>query len=311
MANHFHDINGWLLVGIDRHAGVHWPTPIPLPMLFFELNVMHPFVLGGNQAGTVHFNGVNAVKDQHNPKLLWPHFPFAPDPLNLLFPLDLVFGDHKCWLSRGSVLTEGSPAPICAIFGPLSVNLDCWMVGHLPTSLVLQAGTVETTPSLADYARCALRAAIQFAIEYVMYRLTRGKTYSGNKSTSYSKLGTNVRAIFSRENRGLASKASLFVGSGRKTVTNIIAKKLGEKLNPIPKSIPSAMDRVSGIVGFDPGGLATGGGVASMPKSPWDAAKRLFPPAGVGDAGVGVVEGHGGFDPTPPLGSLFDGHQYS
>lgn len=305
MANHFHDINGWLLVGIDRHMGVHWPTPIPLPMPFFELNVMHPFVLGPNQAGSVHFNGVNAVKDQHNPKLLWPHFPFSPDPLNLLFPLDLAFGDHKCWLSRGSVLTEGSPAPICAIFGPISLNLDCWMYGHLPTSLVLQAGTVETTPSLADYAHGLIRAAISFAVEFLMYRITRGKAKGGNTRVGYSKLRGNLEAIFSKENRGLASKASIFVGSGRKTVGNIIARKLGERLNPVA-SVPKAINTIAGVVGFNPAGVVDGS-IVSPPKSPWDAAKRLFPPAG---AGEGVVQGHGGFDPTPPLGSLFDGDQY-
>jgi hypothetical protein len=304
MPHHFHDINGWLIFGIDQHDGVHWPTPIPVPMPFWELNVMHPFIMGGNQAAKTKFNGVNAVKDQHNPKLLWPHFPFSPDPLNILFPIDLLMGDHKTWLSRGSVLTEDSPTPCCAIYGPISINLECWSMGHLPTSLIIQAGTVETTPSLGDYAACIARAAIDFAVEYVLYRLTKGEESKAHTRQGYGKLKGNLEAIVSHDATGLAKKASIFVGSGRATVTNQIKKALMAKLNPLSfmkkngsfvsagemlKGVPGLANFAGGAFSFDPGGVVRGD-VVTSPTGPWDYAKGVFPPAG----GVqGLIQGAG------------------
>jgi hypothetical protein len=172
MANKFHNINGMLLVGLDLHDGRDLLLPPIPPQKFLELNVAHPFWMGPNQKPTVQIDGANAVVDKHTPVVLWPHFPVVPHPLNLLFPLDLVFGTQSCWLPRGSVHICGTPAAPTVFPCELSVNLDCWLIGlKLPTSLILQPGTVETTPTAGDYLKGAVRALIDnlvaVALNYV------------------------------------------------------------------------------------------------------------------------------------------------
>jgi hypothetical protein len=179
MPHNFHDTNGWLLVGVDQHGGLHWPVPLPVnmvPMNFWELNVANPFTLapGGDRNPTVLINGVESVKWECSPKLLFPHVPFAPDPLNLLFPLDVIFGTHKCWLPKANVIAEGKPmTPVC-IYGMVSINFDCFMWTKAPTSAILQPGTVETTPTAADYMHGALSAAIELAFDALFHFLTGG-----------------------------------------------------------------------------------------------------------------------------------------
>jgi RHS repeat-associated protein len=165
MANHFHDANGFLVIGLDGHSGIHIPF---VPMWFNSINFLHPFALGGNQKTTVLFNGVNTVVNQHVTPHLWPHLGVVPDPLDLMTPLKILMGQQKTWVPRGTVLIEGSPATVCVIGGGLSIDLDCWDFGGLPTSLVFNAGTVETTPSLSDYLQGVVSVVIDVAINLVM-----------------------------------------------------------------------------------------------------------------------------------------------
>lgn len=182
MGHNFHDMNGELLWGIDLHFGIQI-FPLFGPMIFAELNFEHPFSLGPNPNATVLMNGVPSVKDGHAPVLLAPHLPFFPHALNLVFPLDIVFGTQRCWIPRLSVLAEGSPTAVTLFEGTSSLNLDCFLFTKIPSSEVLQPGTVETTPSPVDYAYGIGRAVVNAAFDALFFYLTGPiKTWSMSPS---------------------------------------------------------------------------------------------------------------------------------
>jgi hypothetical protein len=164
MAANFHDKNGILLFGFDLHDGIHWPTPVPFPLKFLEVNVAHPFVMGPEKNDTVIINGVPSVPDAHESLLLWPHVPIVPDFMNITFLLDLAFGSQKCWLPRLSVIAQDKPMTP-ALVGWVTTSFNCFLFTKAPTSLTLQPGTVETTPDLADFLVAAARALIELAID--------------------------------------------------------------------------------------------------------------------------------------------------
>lgn len=171
MANNFHDTNGLLVVGFDCHEGILFVPFLFGPLTFLEINAVHPFVVGPDHHAKTFLNGVPSVKDKHETICLWPHFPVAPAPFNLVFPLDVVFGSQECWLPRLSVLAEGAPMTTTAIVGPVSVNLDCFLFTKVPTSAILQPGTVETTPSFTDYAYGIGRAVVTAAFDMLFNKL--------------------------------------------------------------------------------------------------------------------------------------------
>lgn len=176
MASNFHNIFGWLMVGIDPHIGVQ-PIPLPHPMVYWHVVMPHPFILGGNQKPKVQIDGFNAVVDGHNPRLAI-HIPFAPDPLDMLMPLTSLLGNHKCPLSRGAVQICGQSAAVC-LAGPASVNLDCAIPCTLPSSVILQVATVQTTPTAADYTAAAIKYAVTAAVECFLFFASGGVAGAG------------------------------------------------------------------------------------------------------------------------------------
>lgn len=161
MASNFHNILGFLAVGVDVHKGIM--PPVMTPALYGEVVAVHPFILGPGQKSNVKINGVNSVVDGHTSYLLWPHAPVYPQPPNILWPIDLVFGTHSCWLPRGAVHIDGTPAT-CTIGSVFSTNLDCWEWAPIPSDLTLQFATVQTTPTLSDFLYGAVRALVNGAI---------------------------------------------------------------------------------------------------------------------------------------------------
>ncbi|AUX39750.1 uncharacterized protein SOCE26_011450 [Sorangium cellulosum] len=226
MAHNFHDINGWLLVGLEVHQGFHiFP---PAPMKFLKLVLLHPFTLGDKQKPTVLFNGVPSVAHQHEPKWLWPHLGIVPDPLDALTPLHIVFGSHKCWLPRGAVEICGEKATCCVIGGPLSLNADCWDIGKWPTSLVLNPGTVQTTPTFGDFAMGAVTLAIDLVVDLVF----QGAFKLGG--ALLAKLGGRVL-------RPLFSRAKDIVGRGLRAAT----RAMGRAGSALGRGLRSAGNRAA------------------------------------------------------------------
>ncbi|EYF05644.1 DUF6531 domain-containing protein [Chondromyces apiculatus] len=198
MAHNFHDINGWLIVGLEMHQGFHiFP---PAPMKFLKLTLLHPFTLGDREQPTVHFNGVPSVTHQHAPAFLWPHLGIIPDPLDALTPLHILFGSHKCWLPRGAVEICGEKATCCVVGGPVSLNADCWDLGWWPTSLVLNPGTVQTTPTFGDFAM----GAVTLAIDLVIDLLFHGAFKLGGKLAK--KLGSKALKPLAKKGKDIARK---------------------------------------------------------------------------------------------------------
>jgi hypothetical protein len=170
MANNFHDVGGMLIVGIDLHEALLLPgvppavfVPIPMPRMP-HINFLHPFTMGGNQKATVQFNGRNTVVHWHSPEKLWPHLNLPPFPIDILIPIDILFGAQIAWLPRGSVMIEGETSTCANIYGPMSINLDCWDIANIPSSMIVQPSTVQTSPSLGDYLDGLKAVAIDFAI---------------------------------------------------------------------------------------------------------------------------------------------------
>jgi hypothetical protein len=226
--NHFHDHNGMLIVGLDRHFGIHWPTPFPIPMFFWELNVMHPFWMGPGKP-SVMFNGFVSVADQHTARILWPHIPVIPDPLNMLFPLDLVMGNQKTWMAKGTVLVEGSPGAITLIPGPWSLNMDCWTGSNLPPGIVFQPGTVVTSASWQDWLRAGLRLAYNIVMEYIACRSAVAKrTRQGRIPARPANYGwRNVR-----RNIGYMGRRDLAGQRARSTFRNTLGREFASRLSP-------------------------------------------------------------------------------
>ncbi|WP_437624602.1 DUF6531 domain-containing protein [Sorangium sp. So ce1151] len=213
MAHNFHDINGWLIVGIEGHNGFHiFP---PMPMWFWKLTLLHPFTLGDRQQPTVLFNGVPSVTHQHEPTFLWPHLGIIPDPLDALTPLHILFGSHKCWLPRGAVEICGEKATCCVIGGPVSLNADCWEYGKWPTSLVLNPGTVQTTPTFGDFAMGARTLAVDLVIDLAFeFAMKLGGPF-------VKKLGGKIAAPFRKKGDDL-------LGDGLRAATKNSDEAAGE-----------------------------------------------------------------------------------
>ena len=201
MANNFHDVAGLLLVGIDLHDALLLPgvplapfVPIPRPKMP-HINFLHPFSMGGNQKSTVLFNGRKTVVHWHQPEYLWPHLNLLPFPIDILIPIHIAFGSQTAWLPRGTVFIEGEPATCTNIAGPMSVDLDCWDAGNIPSSLVVQPSTVQTSPTLADYAAGVTAVAIDFAINALFNAVTNGVGGRRGPNPAAAADGAVARAI--------------------------------------------------------------------------------------------------------------------
>jgi hypothetical protein len=270
--NRLHDINGMLIVGADRHFGVHWPTPIPFPCMFWELVFMHPFWMGGNQQPTVQLNGGhNSVVDTHMSVLLWGHIPFAPDPLNMLFPLDFLFGNHITPLARGKVHICGTPAAITLFPANWSINMDCWTGANIPPSVIYQPGTVVTTADFSDYFAAGVRLAINIAMEYFLGRAKRARagaaTPTGIRGWSNSR-----RALQYMRRTGPAGQRA------RSTFRNALTRGLRDRLVP-PRNLRGAAGFIGKKVFGSPGFVADGLYHGNLPDtSPGTILKRQFPP---------------------------------
>ncbi len=314
MASNFHTICGFLVVGADVHKGPI--VPALTPGLCLEVVFVHPFALGPNQKPSVKMNGVNSVVDTHTSFLLWLHVPVTPT--NVLWPIDLLFGTHSCWLPRGAVQVEGETAT-CAIAGPVSVNLDCWEWAPIPSDITLQPGTVQTTPSPADFLYGAVRALVNGAISAALTvgfdqlgkvkigkipiaRFTEGWTDRIGNSLVKSGFGYKfARAIgkpFMAKKLAGASRQKISGASwaaGRRIVNSFIGKML-------PNTAGSAVDTGLGMFGFQPGtvlaekaaGLLPGQTEASPLFSGFDPGKTAAGKVPLYNAVQGGVQAVGG-----------------
>lgn len=284
MASNFHNIAGFLAVGVDVHKGL--VPPLFEPALCAELVAVHPFVLGPDQKPNVKINGVNSVVDGHTSFVSWPHAPLCPP--NILWPIDLIFGTHSCWLPRGTVQIDGTPAT-CTMGGCASMDLDCWEWAPIPSDLTLQFGTVQTTPSLSDFAFGAIRALVNGALSFAMNkgfsalgkikvkgtplsrftekwteRLGNQLTKSGTGYKIARALGKPMMSEFLQgASRQKVSGASW--AAGRRMINAALGKML-------PSDLGSAASTGLGAFGWNPGTVAAQQIVGPQPgtKASWN-----------------------------------------
>lgn len=287
MASNFHNVFGILLVGADVHKGPI--VPILTPGLCLEVVLAHPFILGPNQKPSVKINGVNSVVDLHTSFLLWPHAPVTPT--NILWPLDLLFGTQSCWLPRGTVHIEGTPAT-CCITADFQINLDCWEWAPIPSDVVYQYATVQTSPTLSDFVYGAVRAVVNGAVSAGLNlgfaRL--GKVKFRGKPLSRVTEGWTDRLGNALVKRGMGYKFARALGkpfmsralgqvsrqkmsgaswaAGRRIVNGFIGKIL-------PGSAHGLVDTGLNMLGFDPGSVVAQT-VAGVP--PGTKPKGIFDP---------------------------------
>jgi hypothetical protein len=285
MAHNFHDNQGWLIFGVEGHMGIHWPTPLPVPMFFWSATFAHPFTMGGNQKPNVMLNGNPSVVDKHEPKFLWPHIGFIPDFMDLLTPLHLAFGSQQCWLPRLAVHICGTPAAPTVIGGPASVNLDCWEFCKLPTSFILQPGTVQTTPSPEDYKYGAIRYAVDAAIDLALFFATGGLNKKG--AFVFGKAGIReANERFQRE-AVQAVRDKLLSDAGKEGMDNITRelwkplrdKVLGKLWDPPSGKVgwaDFARKRMQDLTGFNPAEFAAAAATGQdLPDLKFDPKKAL------------------------------------
>lgn len=222
MASNFHNILGFLAVGLDGHQGLQimLPPPPGVPAFpFYEVVCAHPFAMGPGWKTKVLINGVPSVVNGHISLIPWPHYPITP--MNAFFALDMLFGDHACWLPRGTVFIEDDVSTCCILSG-ISTNVDCCDFGFPMANLVIQIATVQTTPSLSDFLFGALSVALGAA-------LAKGQKGLFKKGP-FKKLADKAD--------GLAHK--LAVRASKSGLGYKIAKKLGA---PLARKVPGLAGR--------------------------------------------------------------------
>jgi hypothetical protein len=284
MASNFHNIVGFLAVGVDVHKGL--VPPLFEEALCAELVAAHPFVLGPDQKSNVKINGVNSVVDGHTSYVLWPHYPIFPP--NILWPIDLAFGSHSCWLPRSTVTIDGTMST-CAMAACVSMDLDCWEWAPIPSDLTIQVGTVQTSPSLSDFAFGAIRAIVNGAVSYGMNKgfSALGKIKIGGKPLSRFTEKWNEKLGNQLVKRGMGYKFARALGkpmmskylanasrqkisgaswaAGRRMVNAALGKLL-------PSSVGGVASKGLGAFGWSPGSVVASHVVGTPPgqKSTWN-----------------------------------------
>lgn len=290
MASNFHNICGMLVVGFDVHKGLR-PIPNPpnfVPELFTEVVALHPFVLGPGQKANVKLSGTASVVDGHTSYVLWPHFPVSPP--NILFPIDLIFGTHSCWLPRCTVQICGELST-CAMAGPASINLDCWEWAPIPSSLTFQHGTVQTSPSVDDFKYGLIRAVVNGAVSFLigegfkaLGKIKIGKVPISKITENWTdRLGNQLtkrgfgwqvaRAVGAPMMKSTLAKIpnatrQKIAGSSWAAGRRIINAAIGKVL---PGSLGGAVDTGLGIFGFDPGTMLANKAAPPPGMSPEEA----------------------------------------
>ena len=104
------------------------------------------------------------------------------------------------------------------------MNLDCWSVGgKVPSDLVLQIATVQTSPSLSDFLFGALRAVFQNVVEKAF-----GKAFSKIAKKVAPKLSKLASKKLSRVTKAIDKlPQKLATKLTRKGLGYQAAKKLG------------------------------------------------------------------------------------
>jgi hypothetical protein len=314
MASNFHNILGFLAVGVDGHEGLQIllpPPPGEPEFPFPELVCAHPYALGPGWKFKVLINGVPSVVNGHASLIPWPHYPIVP--MNAFFALDMLFGDHSCWLPRGTVFIEDEVSTCCIIAG-VSTNVDCCDFGFPMTNLIIQIATVQTTPSLSDFLSGALSVALNAALSKAQGALF--KKFKPLKKLSDKAEGLAHKLAVRASKKGLGYKIAKKLGSNLAgQVPGLAGRKLAGRSKALGRALEEEFLKRAGLSAqtplniakkafdFDPmrpvnsalGRPTADGKPAWSPFKPFDGIKGLegIPLYDKGNGGVQTVTGGG------------------
>jgi hypothetical protein len=267
MASNFHNILGFLDIGVDLHKGLQIVTPPPIPGFpFWELVAVHPFAMGPGWKTKVLINGVPSVVNGHSSLVPWPHLPLIPQ--NATFVIDMLTGDHACWLPRGTVFIQDETST-CCIVGPISNNIDC---GSMPiTNLILQVATVQTTPSLSDFIFGALTVVINKAFDAAQGALFKKWKPLKKLTAKVDKVAHKIAVRATRKGFGYQAAKKLGMPFVKKKFAGLGSRALAGKAKTKGRELAESALKAAGL----------------KAETPLEMAKKAFD-----------------FDPTRPLASV-------
>jgi hypothetical protein len=135
-------------IQLDLHKGIFLNGPIPIPGAAWHVGV-GVFAMPGDHKFNEHrvfADGMEIVSRGHELNYIFPHwnlFPFSPAQPNILIPLLFLGSSSKCIFAVGSVVGKDGPIAVSVIFKYAGLNFACADPVMMPTSLVINWGSVE------------------------------------------------------------------------------------------------------------------------------------------------------------------------
>lgn len=274
-------------VQLDLHDGVFLMPPPAIPVAGKAMHIgagvlAMPWIYLGSPKyndNKVLGDGMELVSRGHEPKyLIVPHlnlFPFTPAQINLLIPLLILGSSSKCVFAVGSVVGKDGPIAV-SIFKYVGINQACASPCNMPTSLVVNWGTVVLGFTWGDLLAAVLIIAADSLLSYISGKvfgklfekvLPKG-LFKGQAMAMLRRLG--ISRVFRGAGGRFASLSEKLVGD---TVQGVFGLVYGQLLG-------GTAGTAAGIPNFDPfgrtGDAATKGAEAA---GAWvDGRSETFPP---------------------------------
>jgi hypothetical protein len=274
-------------VQLDLHDGIFLQPPPVIPIAGKAMHIgagvlAMPWIYLGSPKindNKVLGDGMELVSRGHEPKyLIVPHlnlFPFTPAQINLMIPLLILGSSSKCVFAVGSVVGKDGPIAV-SIFSYVGINQACASPCNMPTSLVVNWGTVILGFTWGDLLAAVLIIAADSLISYI-----QGKIFDKLfdkflpkglfKSQTMAMLRRfNISRVFRGPGGRFASLSESLVGGAAKGVFGLVYGQL----------LGGSAGQAAGIPNFDPfsrtGDAATAG--AEQVGAWVDGRSETFPP---------------------------------
>ena len=164
-----HKNNSWM-GGVDSHKMNSEFDPFLVGTKFSDPS-------NGKRTSNVTADGELMIQEGFE-NMLVPHYPLAPPATTAaaaLYAAILLGASTKPILSVASVQGNGR-ARACEMWMWVGLNLNCFRPFNAPSGATMTIGSVETEPTLADWVRCGLNAAISSAVSWVVGQFATSRT---------------------------------------------------------------------------------------------------------------------------------------
>ncbi len=249
-----HKIVNWFF-NIDWHEGIFMTGPIPTLGYAFHVG-MGCFItarfLGDNKENnkTILADGHEVVSRKHCPKILiplhWNIFPFTMGQPNILIPLILLGSESKCQFASLSVVGPDGPIAV-SIFKKLGLNQACADPICMPTSFVLNGGTVYIGFTWADFFAGVLSMVVDAIIGFIVGKIAGLLAKVLPKGLAKRLLGKlNLPKICRGEGGRFVSVSEKAMASSLNIVfNNLLGNTIMSDSLPVSKAIQNYIDSTS------------------------------------------------------------------